>query len=89
MEFREPIARLTAHLQGTSTTVCAQLLSALCGVQICDGISTPPVVLAAPLQLRAETFVTGVVVGRTHWENRDDLQAVPHDEAMKVRQAGV
>ena len=62
----------TAHLQGTSTTVCAQLISALYGVEICDGISTPPFVLAAPLQLRAETFVTDVVVGRTHWGNRDD-----------------
>ena len=58
-------------------------------MQICDGISTPPFVLAAPLQLRAETFVNDVVVARTHWGNRDDLQAVPHDEAMKVRQAGV
>ena len=28
-------------------------------------------------------------VGRTHWGNPDDLQAVPHDEAMKVRQAVV
>ena len=81
--------RLTAHLQGTSTTVSAQLLSALYWMQICDGISTPPFVLAAPLQLRAETLVTDVVVGRTHWGNRDDLQAVPHDEAMKVRQAQV
>ena len=84
-----PSRALPPISQERAPPVCAQLISALYGVQICDGISTPPFVLAAPLQLRAETFVTDVVVGRTHWGNRDDLQAVPHDKAVKVRQAGV